>query len=80
MGSSGVHGRDVSDQDPLNFAVAALHLGVGILGGFLPFAVMAMTIYYGNIIAGLWYPVIIAAVTALIGVFIVPGTKDGNID
>jgi len=56
------------------------NLGVGILGGFLPFAASALTIYYGNIFAGLWYPVIIAAVTALIGMFIVPETKDGNID
>jgi hypothetical protein len=43
-------------------------------------AASALTIYYGNIFAGLWYPVIIAAVTALIGMFIVPETKDGNID
>jgi hypothetical protein len=33
------------------------HLGVGILGGFLPFAASALVIYQGNIFAGLWYPV-----------------------
>lgn len=55
------------------------NLGVGILGGFLPFVASALTIYRGNIFAGLWYPVFVAATTALIGVFIVPETKDGNI-
>lgn len=56
------------------------HLGVGILGGFLPFAASAMTVYYGNIFAGLWYPIVIAAVTALVGFFIVPETKDFAVD
>lgn len=56
------------------------HLGVGFLGGFLPFVASALVVYHGNIYAGLWYPVIIAAGTALLGVFIVPETKDRNIE
>lgn len=56
------------------------HLGVGVLGGFLPFVASALVIYHGNIFAGLWYPVIIAAATALIGIFVVPETKDRDID
>ncbi len=55
------------------------HVGVGILGGFLPFAASALTVYYGNVFAGLWYPVIIAAVTAVIGIFVVPETKDREV-
>ena len=55
------------------------HLGVGILGGFLPFVASALTVYHGNIFAGLWYPVIIAGVTAIVGWIILPETKDGDI-
>jgi MFS family permease len=56
------------------------HLGVGILGGFLPFVASALVIYAGNIFAGLWYPVVIALVTAIIALFVLPETKDRAID
>jgi MFS family permease len=52
------------------------HLGVGTLGGFLPFVASALTVHYGNIYAGLWYPVIIAGVTAVVGLIVVPETKN----
>ena len=52
------------------------HLGVGILGGFLPFVASALVLYTGNIFAGLWYPVVIAIVTALIALWVLPETKD----
>jgi MFS family permease len=52
------------------------HLGVGILGGFLPFAAAALVIYEGNIFAGLWYPVSIALATAVVGMIFLPETKD----
>ncbi|MDO8539432.1 MAG: MFS transporter [Opitutaceae bacterium] len=55
------------------------HLGVGILGGFLPFVASALTVYHGNIFAGLWYPIVIAGVTAIVGWFILPETKDADI-
>ena len=42
------------------------HLGVGILGGFLPFVASALVIYAGNIYAGLWYPVGLALATAVV--------------
>lgn len=51
------------------------HLGVGVLGGFLPFAASALVVYRGNMFAGLWYPVIIAAVSAAICIFVVPETR-----
>jgi MFS family permease len=55
------------------------HLGVGILGGFLPFAASALVIYQGNIFAGLWYPVGIALATAVVGMIFLPETKDRTI-
>ncbi len=56
------------------------HLGVGILGGFLPFVASALVIYAGNIYAGLWYPVGVALVTALVALIVLPETKDRTID
>ena len=56
------------------------HLGVGILGGFLPFVASALVIYAGNIYAGLWYPVGLALATAIIALFVLPETKDRAID
>jgi len=55
------------------------HLGVALVGGFLPFVASALVIYAGNIFAGLWYPVIIAMATAIIAVCFVPETKDRTI-
>jgi MFS family permease len=56
------------------------HLGVGILGGFLPFAAAALVIYRGNIFAGLWYPVLIALATAVFGLIFLPETNARSID
>jgi len=56
------------------------HIGNGWFGGFLPpvaFAVVAAT---GNIYDGLWYPIIIAVMTLVIGVLFVKETKDNRID
>jgi hypothetical protein len=55
------------------------HLGVGILGGFLPFVASALVIYKGNIFAGLWYPVGIALATAIVALLFLPETKDRSI-
>jgi hypothetical protein len=56
------------------------HLGVGILGGFLPFVASALVIYAGNIYAGLWYPVGLAFITALVALLFLPETRDRAID
>ncbi len=56
------------------------HIGNGWFGGFLPpvaFAVVAAT---GNIYDGLWYPIIIASLTLVIGLLFVKETKDNNIN
>jgi len=55
------------------------HIGNGWFGGFLPsvsFGIVALT---GNIYSGLWYPVIIAAMTFVIGFLFVAETKDVDI-
>ena len=56
------------------------HIGNGWFGGFLPpiaFAIVART---GDIYSGLWYPVVIALVTLVIGALFVKETKDDNIE
>ena len=43
------------------------HIGNGWFGGFLPFIAAALVVKSGNIYYGLWYPVVVATVTAVIG-------------
>jgi MFS family permease len=56
------------------------HLGVGIFGGFLPFVASALVIYYGDIFAGLWYPVVFALAAAVVSLIFLPETKHRAID
>jgi hypothetical protein len=50
------------------------HIGNGWFGGLLPATSFAIVASTGNIYAGLWYPVIIAAATVVIGILFVPET------
>jgi predicted MFS family arabinose efflux permease len=50
------------------------HLGVGWFGGFLPATAFAIVAATGNIYAGLWYPVIVAAVGFLVTLLFLPET------
>jgi hypothetical protein len=43
------------------------HIGNGWFGGFLPTVAFALIAYTGNIYQGLWYPVIVAGVSLVIG-------------
>jgi MFS family permease len=56
------------------------HIGNGWFGGFLPTVAFAMVAATGNIYYGLWYPVTIAALTLVIGLFFLPETSKMNID
>ena len=47
------------------------HIGNGWFGGFLPTTAFAMVAATGNIYYGLWYPVVIAVVTAIVGLLLV---------
>jgi MFS family permease len=43
------------------------HLGHGWFGGFLPLIVASLALFTGNIYAGLWYPVGVAALSLVVG-------------
>jgi len=55
------------------------HIGNGWFGGFLPATAFALVAYTGDIYSGLWYPIIVALVTLLIGSVFLPETKDVDI-
>jgi hypothetical protein len=56
------------------------HLGNGWLGGFLPTTAFAIVATTGNIYSGLWYPVGIAAFTAVVGLLFLKDTKGVRLD
>ncbi|MDB5592305.1 MFS transporter [Enterovirga sp.] len=55
------------------------HIGNGWFGGFLPATSFAMVAATGDIYFGLWYPIVIAMMTFVIGLLFVPETKDRDI-
>lgn len=55
------------------------HIGNGWFGGFLPTIAFAMVAASGDIYYGLWYPIIIAVLTAVVGFFTLPETKDWDL-
>jgi MFS family permease len=55
------------------------HIGNGWFGGFLPTTAFAIVAATGNIYSGLWYPIVIAAMTLVIGAIFIPETKDRDI-
>ena len=52
------------------------HIGNGWFGGFLPTTSFAIVAATGDIYSGLWYPVIIATLTLVVGALFVRETKD----
>lgn len=55
------------------------HIGNGWFGGLLPATSFAMIAQTGDVYFGLWYPIVIALMTVVIGLFFVPETKDRDI-
>ncbi len=55
------------------------HIGNGWFGGLLPTTAFAMVAATGDIFYGLWYPVIVAAGTFIIGMLFIKETKDVDI-
>ena len=55
------------------------HIGNGWFGGMLPLLATAIVASYGNIYAGLWYPIVVALITAVVGFIFLKETKDVNI-
>jgi MFS family permease len=56
------------------------HIGNGWFGGFLPTTAFAMVAATGNIYYGLWYPVVVAAATAVIGALFIREMKGADIE
>lgn len=55
------------------------HIGNGWFGGMLPLTATGLVAANGNIYAGLWYPVVVAAVSAVVGAVFIRETKDHKI-
>jgi MFS family permease len=56
------------------------HIGNGWFGGLLPATAFAMSAAKGDIYYGLWYPIVIAGITFVIGMIFLKETKDNDID
>ena len=56
------------------------HIGNGWFGGFLPTTAFAMAAATGNIYYGLWYPIVIAAITLVVALLFLPETFRRSID
>ena len=50
------------------------HIGNGWFGGLLPATALALFVATGNLFAGLWYPVVFASITVVVGAFFLPET------
>ena len=55
------------------------HIGNGWFGGFLPTIAFAMVAATGDIYYGLWYPIAMALMTAVVGTLFMPETKERDI-
>jgi MFS family permease len=55
------------------------HIGNGWFGGFLPATMFAVAAATGDIYSGLWYVVIVAGMSFVVGALFLPETKDRDI-
>jgi len=55
------------------------HIGNGWFGGMLPTVTFALVAFKGDIYYGLWYPIVIALATVVIGGLFIRETKDNDI-
>jgi hypothetical protein len=56
------------------------HIGNGWFGGMLPLLATAMVAASGDIYYGLWYPIVVALMTFVIGVLFLRDNKDRDIN
>jgi hypothetical protein len=56
------------------------HIGNGWFGGFLPTTAFALVAATGDIYYGLWYPIVVASLTVLVGLTLLPETFRRKID
>ena len=55
------------------------HIGNGWFGDLMPTIAFAMVAQDGDIYHGLWYPIVVAALTFIVGMFFIRETKDVDI-
>lgn len=55
------------------------HIGNGWFGGLLPTTAFAIVAQTGNMYNGLWYPIIVAGMTLVVGTLFIKETKDVDI-
>ncbi len=55
------------------------HIGNGWFGGLLPTTVFALVAYKGDIYFGLWYPILVALMTFIVGSLFIGETRGKNI-
>ena len=55
------------------------HIGNGVFGGLLPLIGLSIIAQTGNIYAGLYYPMAIAAITAVVGAIFLKETRGHKI-
>jgi hypothetical protein len=55
------------------------HIGNGWFGGMLPLLATAMVAASGDIYYGLWYPIVVAVITLVVGTLFLGETKDRDI-
>ncbi len=55
------------------------HIGNGWFGGLLPATGLAIVAQTGNVYNGLWYPIVFAAITFVVGTLFIKETKDVDI-
>ncbi|HYL18567.1 MAG TPA: MFS transporter [Burkholderiales bacterium] len=55
------------------------HIGNGWFGGMLPLLATAMVAASGNIYYGLWYPIVVAAMTLVVGTLFLKETRDHKV-
>src|SRR5262245_35191531 len=55
------------------------HIGIGVFGGLQPLIGLSAIAATGNIYAGLWYPVIVAGITFVVGTLLLRDTRQVKI-
>jgi Sugar (and other) transporter len=56
------------------------HIGNGWFGGFLPTVAFALVALTGDIYYGLWYPILVALATVIIGALFLPETRGRTVE
>lgn len=54
------------------------HIGNGVFGGLTPLIAESLVVSTGNIFSGLWYPIIIAGTTVVLGAFLIKENRRSN--